>query len=60
MIVDYRSAEGLWSLLGIFNAVLAAVFYARLRSASFEFDVGFLEDAAAYLRTNNAWAFWWD
>jgi Domain of unknown function (DUF4253) len=27
---------------------------------SFEFDVGFLEDAASYLRTNNSWAFWWD
>ena len=27
---------------------------------NFEFYVPFLEDAAAYLRTNSVWAFWWD
>jgi len=27
---------------------------------SFEFDVKFLEEAAACLRTNSSWAFWWD
>lgn len=27
---------------------------------SFEFYVPFLEDAAAYLRANSSWGFWWD
>jgi hypothetical protein len=27
---------------------------------SFEFYVPFLEDAAAYLRSNSSWVFWWD
>jgi uncharacterized protein DUF4253 len=27
---------------------------------NFEFYVPFLEDAAAYLRTNSSWGFWWD